>query len=107
MWQQAGSPKPMTHAEAKRYVIALNDEVFVGYKDWRLPTLEEAMSLMKPTKRKSNLHLDLKFDRNQPWLWTADRSGSYSAWVVDFSRGNCYRDRVDREMYVRVVRSGQ
>jgi hypothetical protein len=107
MWQQAGSPKPMTHAEANRYVAALNDEGFVGYKDWRLPTLEEAMSLMKPIKKNSNLHIDQKFDRNQPWLWTADRSGSNSAWMVDFSRGNCYRDRVDREMYVRVVRSVQ
>ncbi|MDZ7369113.1 MAG: TIR domain-containing protein [candidate division KSB1 bacterium] len=107
MWQQAGSPKPMSHTEAKRYVATLNDEAFVGYKDWRLPTLEEAMSLMKPTKSIGNLHIDQKFDRNQAGLWTADRSGSYSAWVVDFSRGNCYRDRVDREMFVRVVRSVQ
>ncbi|GEM_PF-1252142 len=105
MWQQTGSPKPLTHAEAKRYVAALNDEGFVGYKDWRLPTLEEAMSLMMPTKKSGNLHLDSRFNRNQPGLWTADRSSSYSAWLVDFSRGTCYRGRVDREMFVRVVRS--
>jgi hypothetical protein len=107
MWQQAGSLQPLTHAEAKRYVAALNSEGFVGYKDWRLPTLAEAMSLMKPIKKNSNLHIDQKFDRNQPWLWTADRSSSSLAWLVDFSRGSCYRDRVDREMYVRVVRSVQ
>ncbi|MGH7601356.1 MAG: TIR domain-containing protein, partial [bacterium] len=73
-WQQAGSPNPMTYAEAQKYIDNLNKQRFAGYDDWRLPTLEEAMSLMQPEKNISGLHIDPEFDRTQSWIWTADTS---------------------------------
>ena len=52
MWQQSGSPSHnMNYADAKKYIRKLNDDGFAGFKDWRLPTLEEVMSLMEPTKK--------------------------------------------------------
>lgn len=49
MWQQSGSNKYMFYEQAKEYVAKLNSDQFAGFSDWRLPTLEEATSLMKST----------------------------------------------------------
>ncbi len=88
MWQQSGSSNSMTYAEAEKYVRDLNHQRFAGYNDWRLPTLEEAMSLMEP-KKQGDLYLDAVFDRRQRWIWTADKQSAGVAWVVIFSNGGC------------------
>lgn len=51
MWQQSGSPNYMSYEEAKKYIQQLNEAKFADFSDWRLPTLEEAMSLMEPKKK--------------------------------------------------------
>ncbi|HXB21293.1 MAG TPA: DUF1566 domain-containing protein, partial [Candidatus Solibacter sp.] len=49
MWQRDGSgPQLMDRQEAKAYARSLNARKFGGFDDWRLPTLEEAMSLITP-----------------------------------------------------------
>lgn len=94
MWQQGGSGNYRFFEEAQKYLAQLNREKFAGYSDWRLPTLEEAMSLMEPKKNEHGLYIDPVFDKNQRWIWTADREASGGAWVVDFNVGYCYHDLV-------------
>jgi len=109
MWQQSGSDTSMYYKDAQKYINELNSkEGFAGYKGWRLPTLEEAMSLMKP-ETKNGLYIDPLFDKLQTWIWTPDlvKGGSW-AWVVDFYNGVCYDDHhFTSNYYVRAVRSGQ
>ena len=106
MWQQSGSQEYMTYAEAENYVADLQNKRFVGFNDWRLPTLEEAMSLMEP-KQHDNLYLDPVFDRKQTWIWTADKVSAGLAWVVYFLYGGCVHGHVNDCYYVRAVRGGQ
>jgi len=107
MWQQSGSPNYINYADAEKYIRELNDKRFAGYNDWRLPTLEEAMSLMEP-KLHGVLYLDPIFDRKQRWIWTSDKESAGVAWVVVFDPGGCYHYRVDvADVYVRAVRGGQ
>jgi len=103
MWQQGGSPKEMPFEQAKKlWADELN---YAGFHDWRLPTLEEAMSLMEPEKKNGNLHIDPVFDARQEWIWTADLfKGQPWAWVVDFYVGRC-GCRFYRSYFVRAVRS--
>jgi len=82
--QQSGSPNSMVYADALKWIDDLKKKKFAGYNDWRLPTLEEAMSLMEPEKKNGGLYISEVFDRTQSWIWTADKSGSV-AWVVAFS----------------------
>jgi len=103
MWQRSGSLIAVTYSEAQAYVDSLNKNQFAGFNDWRLPTLEEAMSLMEP-KRQGDLYIDPVFDRNQPWIWTADKTGAGAAWYVNFNDGNCYRNDLNLNDYVRAVR---
>jgi hypothetical protein len=102
MWQQSGSTEYMNYEKAQAYVSQLNRENFGGYNDWRLPTLEEAMSLMEP-KKSGELYLDPVFDRKQYYIWTADKESAGRAWVVLFVNGYCGRNVGGN--YVRAVRS--
>ncbi|MCK6621260.1 MAG: DUF1566 domain-containing protein [Calditrichia bacterium] len=108
LWQQAGSLKTMISKNAQKYIAELNREKFAGYGDWRLPTLEEAMSLVKPEQNKDGLYIDPVFAPEQGWIWTADEASASVAWVVSFGHGGC--DVLDIEASsgcVRGVRSGQ
>ena len=103
-WQQSGSSSELTYAAAEKYVRDLNAKKFAGFNDWRLPTLEEAMSLMESRER-DDLYIDPVFDRTQRWIWTADKADSAGvAWVANFNLGYCGRSRVTNGFYVRVVR---
>ena len=57
MWQQAGSDEYMTYDKALFYITKLNRDQFAGYSDWRMPTLEEAMSLVEPTQEDGYLYI--------------------------------------------------
>lgn len=88
MWQQSGSANYMGYEEAPKYIERLNANRFAGFSDWRLPTLEEAMTLMEP-QASEGLYIDPAFDRIQTWIWTADKYSASSAWVADFVGGYC------------------
>jgi len=103
MWRQSGSSTSLIYADAEKYVRDLNQQRFAGYNDWRLPTLEEAMSLMLPEQH-DDLYLDSLFDRKQYWIWTADQDSAGVAWVAHFRSGSCYPSRVPYDSFVRVVR---
>ena len=106
MWQQSGSEKYMIYDEALNYIRQLNQEGFAGYNDWRLPTLREAITLLKPEKPKKHyLFFDLLFDDKQKWLWTFtfSRDSHYDVWIVDFIHGDC-RTVQSSGAYVRAVR---
>ncbi|MDZ7356715.1 MAG: DUF1566 domain-containing protein [candidate division KSB1 bacterium] len=109
MWQQGGSVEYMTYENAKKWIADLNQKGYAGYNDWRLPTLEEAMSLMEPKELNGDLYIDPKFDATQRWIWTSDLllGESRAAWVVSFSDGGCGWDGFHDVNYVRAVRSGQ
>ena len=105
MWQQGGSIKEMSFAEAKTWIEHFNQTVHAGFRDWRLPTLEEAMSLMEPKLKKGGLHIDSVFERDQLWIWTCDAIGDTSyAWAVNFRLGGCFCHLFNTYNYVRAVR---
>jgi len=109
MWQQSGSDEVMKFDAAKNWIKKRNQLVYAGFQGWRLPTLEEGMSLMEPEEKNNGLHINLVFDRNQRWIWTSDlvQGEPYAVWVVHFYYGNCYWYHITTKRYVRAVRSGQ
>ncbi len=111
MWQQSGSDSHMAYEKTKVYITKLNRERFAGYSDWRLPTLEEAMSLMEPLENRGGLYIDSRFDSQQGYIWTSDLYSASSAWLVGFDTGVCYYSDFinyhyvcDYNDYVRAVR---
>lgn len=120
-WQQSGSNHEMNMNAANEYVARLNQGCYANYADWRLPTLEEAMSLLEPQKI-NDLHINPAFDKKQYWLRTADRFrdtstkwaylieatnlfyDTWGSWIVDFKSGYCMINRGDDDYFVRAVR---
>ncbi len=107
MWQQSGSENEFNFNDAKAYIEKLNTTKFAGCNDWRLPTLEEAMSLMEPKKNKAGLYIDERFDSMQRWIWTADEYGGSARWCVSFNSGGCDRGQIVTVTFVRAVRFGR
>jgi len=103
-WQQSGSTGDMNLADAEESIQDLNRQKFAGYNDWRLPILEEAMSLMEPSRKNGDLYIYPVFDKAQRSIWTADKSDAGVAWVVDFNLGYCNDYNFFYGYYVRAVR---
>ena len=106
MWQQNGSDEKLQFDEAESYISDLNNAKFAGYNNWRLPTLEEAMSLMEPT-RESGLYLNPIFTKKQEWIWTSDQPEDFELYrfIVDFYNGCHGLAPFHFSTYVRAVRS--
>ena len=113
MWCQSGSEKDMVWNEARQWVKDLNSRGYAGYSDWRLPTVEEAASLLELNRTGGDLYIDTVFDTRQSGIWTGDENDSASylegVWNVRFKgaygAGNvswCYENASN---YVRPVRS--
>ncbi len=103
-WQQAGSDTEMTFEAARQFVNDLNARGFAGHNDWRLPTLQEASSLIEARKNESGLHIDPIFDNKQKWIWTADKESASQVWLVNFLVGFSGSFHPDYTIYVRCVR---
>jgi Protein of unknown function (DUF1566) len=119
MWQKGGSDDGVGLPEAERYVGDLNAKTWAGFSDWRLPTLEEAMSLMTTDKDgmpdevmvgdervKGVMHLNPAFGKSDaPFIWTSDSYSPGRGWVVYFWDAKCAPEDIDFNAYVRAVRS--
>lgn len=104
-WQQHGSFESMPFEQALRWIDELNKIGHANFNDWRLPTLEEAMSLIKKDKNNGNLFKDQIFGQKQSGIWTSDLTENKTmAWVVFFNYGSCYVNCFDLNNYVQAVR---
>ena len=99
--------REVTYATAVKKVAALD---IAGFKDWRLPTVEELFLLAD--RSRSSPAIDTTFfpDCKSDWYWTgtlyAPSPGGF-AWFVDFGYGNAYWGVQDSYGFVRACRAGQ
>jgi hypothetical protein len=112
MWQRSGSLKQLNYKKAKEWIEELNRKGYAGFYDWRLPTLEEAMSLMEAEPKKQEgkynywYYVDPIFNKKQYIIWTSDLlKGQNQTLSVWFPFGCCTSQEFDNSNYVRAVRS--
>ncbi len=105
MWHPGGSNKTLEYRRINRWLKDLNKGQYAGFSDWRLPTLEEAASLLRPYKNSKGLYTDPVFSGTQKRIWTGDRFGADSHWVVRFYSGIVYGYSGKSVHYIRPVRA--
>lgn len=108
MWQKSGSERQVNWNEAKSYVESLNNDRYAGYSDWRLPKINELISLLEADIRRENrLYIHPLFDAMQQTCWSADvMHGTLNTEIqfVDFYDGNpASKDQLDTN-FIRAVR---
>lgn len=89
MWQRDGIDITSIRTMQQR-IKDLNSGNFAGFNDWRLPTLEEAMSLLEPIENFKGLHLHPCFSKDQPFVFVAARRKPGGYWFVDFKHGRAF-----------------
>lgn len=104
MWQKSCSSENLTFEEASDYVTLLNTRSYGGYDNWRMPTLEEVMSLMEPDYNQGR-YIDPVFDPKVVLVWTADTCPGWGAWLVHFTMANCEYEDTNYKTNVLAVRS--
>lgn len=104
IWQRSGSEYALDWAEAHEYVEALNAKNFWGATGWRLPTVDELVSVLSPPAEFTGHCLDPVFDQEKRLLWSADRRTFTQAWFVDAELGAVAGADMTCRRYVRAVR---
>lgn len=105
MWHPGGSPKAVQFRKINKWLRDLNRRKYAGFSDWRLPTLEEASSLLRRNKNSKGLYTDPIFSGIQKRIWSGDRFGSKDLWVVRFYSGIVYGYAGSSLHFIRPVRS--
>ncbi len=106
IWQRGGSPFPIAWREACDYVARLNREGFGGIATWRLPTVEELITLIAPTPHGTDFCAEAPFDRRRKALWSCDRSSFTAAWFVDLEVGFVSWLDARARLFARAVADG-
>ncbi len=105
MWHQNGSERFKDKKKTSEWVDNLNLKGYAGFKDWRLPTAEEAASLLESDQTFGGMFVDTVFSKKQPWIWTGDSYGNDAAWVMSACYGSVFWNKFDEFFSIRPVRS--
>jgi len=89
LWQRFGLDL-CSIRNMKNQIEALNKEGFAGYQDWRMPTLDEALSLMEAKVNEKGVYLHPCFSKEQPFIFTSARRKPTGYWFVDYKQGKVY-----------------
>lgn len=89
MWQCGGLDISSLRS-MKKAIAELNQKGFAGHHDWRLPTIEEAMSLMAPVQNNKGVYLNPNFSIEQPFILTAAKRTPGGCWFVDYKQGRVF-----------------
>ena len=104
IWQRSGSQFTMDGVEeASLYIRELNSNNFAGWNTWRIPTVDELMTLMKKTENIEAYCQPMVFDADKTRFWSADRKSYTAGWFVDVESGFVASQDLTCRFFIRAV----
>jgi 3'-phosphoadenosine 5'-phosphosulfate (PAPS) 3'-phosphatase len=104
MWQQIGVGT-MRFDKVNKHVRKVNGIGFGNHQDWRLPTLDEAASLLVSQNLGNSFYISHIFSDGMVSIWTADTKGSRAVWVVNPLDGHAHPCLPGLNRLVRLCRA--
>lgn len=102
MWQDDERVFIGDWKQAKERCERLN---FAGYSDWRLPRIDELISITDKTKFSPAINSAFKYVKSDfYWSSTKFADGSSRAWFVHFKNGYADWSGISDRLFVRCVR---
>lgn len=89
MWQRSGLDINSIRT-IQRQIKELNENGFAGFHDWRLPSMEEALSLLEPEKNQKGMYLHPCFYKQQAFIFVNAQRKPGGYWFVDFKQGRAF-----------------
>jgi hypothetical protein len=95
-----------SRCDTNAYVKAVNAIGYCGFKDWRMPTRQELLSIVDFGTVSSAIDINYFPNTQTYWFWSFSSSGNRSAWSVNFGFSDSSSDTYlrDYEYYIRLVR---
>lgn len=94
-WQRFGAGFTLDWQQAGEYVAHLNSSRWQGRDNWRLPTVAEVRTVLKPPLHGAACSTWPLFDSTIHWLWTCDPCNKKQAWMVDVVES--FFERLDKD----------
>ncbi|MDP2799838.1 MAG: DUF1566 domain-containing protein, partial [Deltaproteobacteria bacterium] len=110
MWAKDAAPArtALDWYSSLNYMAKLNAYGYAGYRDWRLPNINELTSLVDRGRYNPCLPPGHPFEAVEAWYWTGTTKAGYpeAAWRVYFFLGNIdYRPKIYTKSHTWPVRS--
>lgn len=107
MWQRKGLDIGSLRV-TKREIEKINRQGLAGFNDWRLPSMEEAMSLMEQKKNSKGLYINPCFSKEQPFIFVNASRTPGGVWFVDYKQGRAFWSSATIPGgFARLVRAGK
>ncbi len=87
VWARQPNPVRMNLERSKEWIASLNRIAYGGIRSWRLPTAEEAASLLRSPGGAGQGCLDEAFGTGLAEAWTGDTQAGAASWSIDFRAG--------------------
>ena len=87
VWMRQQNLVKMNLEKIKDWIGSLNRVEYGGISDWRLPTVEEAASLLEKNPDDEKIFLDAIFGEDIKSIWTGDSFTESKSWIIDFRNG--------------------
>lgn len=101
-------PDHMDWNDAHSTILRLNNqqEGYIGFSDWRLPTLEELATLIESKCYEPAINSEIFPNTPHTGFWTStlDKYSRQGAWLVYFRNGSRYMGNKEYAWAVRPVR---
>ena len=104
VWQEGYSSSKYGWSGAKGYCIDLTLD---GYSDWRLPNIDELMSISDKNRVDPAIKNIFKYTKSSFYWSSSEVVNSSEAWYVYFRHGYDGWSYKSSKYYVRCVRGGQ
>ncbi len=105
VWTQQQNSVKMNLLKSMQWIESLNNVGYGGVGKWRLPSVEEAASLLKKNTDDGKLFLDAVFGGDIKVIWTGDSFKGSESWVVDFQKGMIKHEKNKSRLMTLMVSS--